>query len=158
VTFVQPGLTWYGGWAGMDRKECYRLTPPLSKISVPILQRHCSNIKRDLLLTLELSAISPCSVAIWLVRYDVCECLSVQAIYVTVYACWQCWQEAFNVDEQVGMQAISSTGSRPRGGSRGGGGGRPGSRRHSAACCSLDLFCYECRRRKRQQQLQQFHQ
>jgi len=58
------------------------------------------------------------------------------------------------VNELEGIQTIRSTGSRPRGGSRGGGGGggRRGRRRHSVACCSLDLFCYECRRRKRQQE------
>ena len=32
---------------------------------------------------------------------------------------------------------------------RSGGGARKGRRRQSVSCCSLDLFCYECRRRKR---------
>ena len=64
------------------------------------------------------------------------------------------------MNELEGIQAILSAGSRPRGGGTGGGGGgggggRPGGRRHSVACCSLDLFCYECRRRKRQQE---FHE
>ena len=31
LLIVRP--TWYGSWTGMDRKECYRLTHPLSKIS-----------------------------------------------------------------------------------------------------------------------------
>ena len=62
------------------------------------------------------------------------------------------------MNELEGVQAFRSAASRVRGGSggRGGGrGGRPGRRRHSVACCSLDLFCYECRRRKRPEQ---FHE
>lgn len=32
MTFIQPGLPWYGRWARMNRKECYRLTHTPSKI------------------------------------------------------------------------------------------------------------------------------
>ena len=56
-----------------------------------------------------------------------------------------CWQEALHMKEMEGVQALRVGGARGR--------GRSGRRHgHNVPCCSLDLFCYECRRRKREHQ------
>jgi len=56
-----------------------------------------------------------------------------------------CWQEALHNREMEGVQSLRGGGGR----GRGRGGRRPG---HTTSCCSLDLFCYECRRKRQPQQ------
>jgi len=38
--FLSVRPTWWGSWTGMDRKECYRLKHPLSKISIAMPLRY----------------------------------------------------------------------------------------------------------------------